>query len=508
MTLPRLLLLAPLAWLRLASGQGTGNGISKATYAANDPIPGKLFLSNYLDVADASDECGGDVCECSYEGEHWSVQQGRVELMQNISTSLEGTPEGNTPPNRQFGIHLVNTTAHWTTGGMTVAHVESIVDAKLGELDGFDSFLDYSLVIYVSSLASLVQQFKQDGVPYLAFGFDDPLAAGNHWWGVFVRVPESLMTLELVSRSRKARSLPLQLETRVSRYQARRAATVDDGQLVLAVRRATSDLASVEGFYGALRANATLAEAGADNASARCYLWAHAAVDVCFVERAANATAGDFSVADFADMLFGAHEAILGDGKQNCGRDKWADLHYAYDAVTETSAVSGSTLDQMSEAVQEGQFDYILDYVESASSPYSCFGSHIHYIFDPTGWAIQLNVNFSRTMDGCSWRDSNASGYGISNFCWNGVCDAAVATESQSATHTHSHKHASHAGLYRAEQEMSLAEDAAAAGERRAGIPVIPAALVLAGVGLAAGARQRRRYRRIPEGCAPPCEPN
>ena len=111
-------------------------------------------------------------------------------------------------------------------------------------------------------------------------------------------------------------------------------------------------------------------------------------------------------------------------------------------------------------------------------------------------------------MDGCSWRDSNASGYGISNFCWNGVCDAAVATESQSATHTHSHKHASHAGPYRAEQEMSLAEDGDAAGERRAGIPVIPAALVLAAVGLAAGARQRRRYRRIPEGCAPPCEPN
>ena len=72
-----------------------------------------------------------------------------------------------------------------------------------------------------SSLASLVQQFKQDGVPYLAFGFDDPLAAGNHWWGVFVRVPESLMTLELVSRSRKARSLPLQLETRVSSLEHR-----------------------------------------------------------------------------------------------------------------------------------------------------------------------------------------------------------------------------------------------------------------------------------------------
>ena len=346
-------------------------------------------------------------------------------------------------------------------------------------------------------------------MPYLAFGFDDPLAAGNHWWGVFVRVPES--PHDARAREPLAQGAQPAAAARGARLAlpgARRAATVDDGQLVLAVRRATSDLASVEGFYGALRANATLAEAGADNASARCYLWAHAAVDVCFVERAANATAGDFSVADFADMLFGAHEAILGDGKQNCGRDKWADLHYAYDAVTETSEVSGSTLDQMSEAVQEGQFDYILDYVESASSPYSCFGSHIHYIFDPTGWAIQLNVNFSRTMDGCSWRDSNASGYGISNFCWNGVCDAAVATESQSATHTHSHKHASHAGLHHAEQEMSLAEDAAAAGGAALGFPLSrpPSSSRRSGSRPARG--ERRRYRRIPEGRAPPCDPN
>ena len=40
-----------------ARGQGTGNGISKATFPANDPTPGHRWLSQYLNVADASDEC-------------------------------------------------------------------------------------------------------------------------------------------------------------------------------------------------------------------------------------------------------------------------------------------------------------------------------------------------------------------------------------------------------------------------------------------------------------------
>ena len=35
--------------------------------------------------------------------------------------------------------------------------------------------------------------------------------------------------------------------------------------------------------------------------------------------------------------------------------------------------------------------------------------------FDPTGWAIQLNMNFSRVAAGCQWRDSNVTGYDITH---------------------------------------------------------------------------------------------
>ena len=60
--------------------QGPGNGISKATYATNDPTAGHAFLLEYFPVSTATDECTNDVCKCVWAGDSFDVQQGRVYL--------------------------------------------------------------------------------------------------------------------------------------------------------------------------------------------------------------------------------------------------------------------------------------------------------------------------------------------------------------------------------------------------------------------------------------------
>ena len=57
---------------------------------------------------------------------------------------------------RQFGLHLVNVSAHWTTGGKSVAEVEALVDAKLGDLDSFDAWLDFRVTLVAADLDSCV----------------------------------------------------------------------------------------------------------------------------------------------------------------------------------------------------------------------------------------------------------------------------------------------------------------------------------------------------------------
>ena len=75
-----------------------GGGISKATYATDDPSIGHAWLLEY--VSTATD----DVCMCEWLGEQFGVQQGRVYL--------------DVHHEEPFGLHFVNVPAHWTTGGL------------------------------------------------------------------------------------------------------------------------------------------------------------------------------------------------------------------------------------------------------------------------------------------------------------------------------------------------------------------------------------------------------
>ena len=143
---------AVVALATLAAAQGPGDGISKATYATNNPSAGHAWLLEYLPVATATDECANDVCECEWQGETFGVQQGRVYL--------------DVHHEEPFGLHLVNVSAHWTTGGLSVSEVEAIVTEKLGNLSRFDAWLDFHVGLYTTELDAFIAAFDAGGVAY------------------------------------------------------------------------------------------------------------------------------------------------------------------------------------------------------------------------------------------------------------------------------------------------------------------------------------------------------
>lgn len=145
-------------------GDYPGCGVSKSTYSATDPVAGKKWMSKYFPVQTPSDECSNDICECSATSNHaaWEIQQGRVYATHEIS------PSGGGSAGNGFGLHLVNVSAHLTTGGLSTAEVEAHFISKLGDMTKFDSFMDFNVVFATSNLQGYKDTFKADGVKYLA----------------------------------------------------------------------------------------------------------------------------------------------------------------------------------------------------------------------------------------------------------------------------------------------------------------------------------------------------
>ena len=120
-------------------------------------------------------------------------------------------------------------------------------------------------------------------------------------------------------------------------------------------------------------------------------------------QRGANATRGAFKVADFERMLLSVHGAVVG-GDPNCNMDAWADNHYAVDATHD--------------------YDFVHAWLRAnPSQPYVCQGEYVHFVFDPTGWAVQLNVNFTEPGPSCDARSDDGW------TCYRGTCKGTVAAD-------------------------------------------------------------------------------
>merc|ERR1712217_681079 len=123
-------------------------------------------------------------------------------------------------------------------------------------------------------------------------------------------------------------------------------------------------------------------------------------------QRDDSATKGTWKVADFENMLNNVHKTLM-DGHPFCGMDKWEDNHYAIDSQTaDTSKIV---------AYINSKRPYHLCQSGSSGPPGPGGGSSttVHYIWDPTGWGIQLDLRFTTVPDDC--KNAPSSGLGSGN---------------------------------------------------------------------------------------------
>merc|ERR1711934_128089 len=378
------------AVLALAAAQAPGRGVSKNTFAANDPVPGKEWMYKYFPVGTPQDECTGDICTCpagTGGSTEWYIQQGRVYALESM--------QANGPAGNGFGMHLVNVSNHVTTGGMSVAEVESQFVDKLSDMaTRFDSFMDYNSFFYTTALETYAATFKSDGVPTYTTTWS---YQGKTWTSVFVHVPGTQHVIELcqdVSLSTVDATTPHHAIPRASprAIEMIQKSNVEAGSAIispLAVNRAvsTATLAKLDDFYVTGMGTTKSESTAANDVTKVCYLWPGASVDVCFYNRADTETKGEWKVGDFESMLNTVHNNIIV-GPPLCGTDKWLDNHYAIDSRSADGAK-------------------IVSYVEANNIPHKCetgfSGSvAIHYIIDPTGWGIQTDLQYSTAPADCS----------------------------------------------------------------------------------------------------------
>ncbi|KAH8094020.1 hypothetical protein JL720_4005 [Aureococcus anophagefferens] len=317
---------------------GPRDGISKSTYASSEPLKGERFLVDFFPASKETNECPGNVCNCSWHGEAFEVYEGR--------TALDASG---------FGLHLVDTEKS-TAGGLPVKKVEDHFAEKLEGAKGYDAFYDYAtgLCLESSSFDLVLHKLERAAHDYLPYAFDD--SAGRTWYGALVRVPASQMVIDMLTdTSPKLHAVAANLTVLENRLPPRQAVRCKEAfqknasHTVAYVSRAASDLDAVHAWYDAM--NATLS-----------YHSHHTAPEVVTVLRPARRErdAGAFKVADFERMLLSVHGAVVG-GDPNCNMDAWADNHYAVDATHD--------------------YDFVHAWLRAnPSQPYVCQGENVHFL--------------------------------------------------------------------------------------------------------------------------------
>jgi len=397
-----------LAVCQQISAQSVGDGVSKSTYSTSDPVAAWNWMNKYLKsssgdelVCTPSDECTDNVCDCAASGStpEWKIQQGRVFLLASGSTCSACSSHAGCG----FGLHHVNVSNHLTTGGLSTAEVETYFTTKLADMDTrYDSFLDYNVVLSTSELSYLKKTFAADGVKTHT-GTWSSGSLETSYTSLLVHVPNTQMVIEFVQEGTfpvaDGESAPTQMEQRVS---DRALASIDATSTVfaaLAVNRAASEYAisKIEDFYTGMGATVSLSSTGlgatGTTTTKKCILWPGATTEVCYTNRADTETKGDWKVCNFEDSLNTVHNNLMLDNPM-CGQDKWEDNHYAIDSRTVSTSKIASYIDSAKP----------YHYCEATGSSTS-----LHYVWDPTGWGIQLDISPGSAPSDCSSRRAGNS---------------------------------------------------------------------------------------------------
>ena len=303
------------------AGDGYGHGISKSTHSSSDPIAHFNWAAKFFPIhcQDLYTPCNSTInCGAS----------GRAALCQDADCAYDVDPS----QSGAFGLHLVNTSAR-PYGEEDNSFFEEHFTAKLTSAaaeDRYDTFMDYSTVLYTRSLQNYVLEFDAASVPYVIVHWADDLA--QDWYSLIVQVSTSVLVLELVSPECPYTNKTM-IEDDLQRlpasvFTANNVTAITDAVpsilLPLAVSRATSDLSAMETFYtkdlfAAINHSSSSSSSSANSTKLMAFAPPGANVLVRAVQRPATSTSDGLSVLDLETIKNAAHS--MSHSNNFCGID-------------------------------------------------------------------------------------------------------------------------------------------------------------------------------------------
>jgi hypothetical protein len=285
-----------------------------------------------------------------------------------------------------FGIHLPNVEAAKTTGGISVAELETKYAARIGDHSEFDAFMDYSTAFWTYDLQHYIDIFKADDVKHFLGQWTD--GSDRQWYSMIFLVPQSTYVIELISQQASgAANLP-KMEQRMSdalcKTHSSGSASDNNALEAVAIRRASSDLDAIDSAYTTYMKLSSSLTVSESNVQTQCYKTS-SSFDVCFTKRDSSANAdATFSVKDHEDNMWAIHAGVMGSDPTKT--DKMTDSHGGF-------SVSTTKLETYFSA---NSFSKLLE----NRLAYACAQS---YVIDPTGFSIQAGGPGGSSFPGCGW---------------------------------------------------------------------------------------------------------
>jgi len=292
-----------------------------------------------------------------------------------------------------FGFHISGATASKTTGGISVADLESHFRERIGDYSKFDQFMDYSVSLFTYDLQPYADAFKKDSVPFYVAQWEAGQTKDT-WYSLFFLVNASSYVIELTSPrapTMDSKTLP-KLEQRMSddhctkfkSYGAHAAHILE----ISSINRATSNITMINDVYANLFEATSTHEINEDGVSRHCYNTGGSSAnllfppgpsqsldeDVCFTQRVADKDT-TFSVKDFEEMLWTEHAGTIGDNADS-KVDMYTENHFA-------QPMNSAGMTKLAKYFKSND-PYPI--TKDTRLAYACKQS---YIIDPTGWSIQ-----------------------------------------------------------------------------------------------------------------------
>jgi len=372
----------PFAFLTaLGNGQGMGNGISKHTWAASDPISCSNWFTTYLPTEEEFHPGCEDNNHCP------CATQGRVHTQKH-------TQDKQPPPPRDmgFGLHAINCTYH-PYGELSIADMELKFQEKFGDFSHYDAFMDYNMGLWANNLDPFVQKFQEDEIPFMALKW---MSEGKEYYSILANACGYIL-IELMSDTISVLDTETMMEDphqRMTFSQWNSDLEPDNYITPIRVSRAISTAGMVDRFYlDILGSEQVYQETYEDGVTVQEIKPPNSKVHIQFWS--GRQTSEDFTVADYENYVNSVHEDVMVSGV--CGFDQWIDNHIAIDHH------SSPTLDEVAEIFEAEGYYYHWWKIEIGGPPSQPPPGDMYQIYaaDETGWGVQLDFPFHNPPADC-----------------------------------------------------------------------------------------------------------